>query len=472
MSDLMQDLLSSSATLVSTLPIAFQMMEELAAKKTPAGPALAFRGNNALLQSLHDPEVILSGPSETGKTLAALTYVDALARRHPKATGAIVRKIRHDMDSTVLAAFKRYVLREDVTVFGGEKPEFYEYPNGARIWIGGMDRPGKVLSGALDFCYVNQAEELALADWETLSTRTTGRAGVIVPGILCGDCNPGPPGHWIKQRPSLRLLETRHEDNPVLFDDAGHVTAQGAHTLAALDALTGVRYLRLRKGLWVQAEGVVYDEFDPAIHVVDEMPAGWEAWTKIGAVDLGYSNPFVYQRWAIDPDGRMYLFREFYMTHRLVEDHAEEIKRLGVQRVTVADHDAEDRATLERHGVPTAKADKRISAGIEAVKSRLRRAGDGKPRLFVLRSCLVERDESLAERHLPVSTLQEFELYAWPKAADGRPLKEIPIDLYNHGMDALRYAVMALDNDVPSASAGTTEARRIHAPRGRSSWRH
>jgi predicted transcriptional regulator len=39
-------------------------------------------------------------------------------------------------------------------------------------------------------------------------------------------------------------------------------------------------------------------------------------------VDFGYTNPFVMQWWAEDPDGRLYLYREIYRTRRLVEDHA------------------------------------------------------------------------------------------------------------------------------------------------------
>lgn len=57
-------------------------------------------------------------------------------------------------------------------------------------------------------------------------------------------------------------------------------------------------------------------------------------------------------------------------------------------------------------------------------RARVRRAqpaADGRPRLFLFRGSLVERDEDLAMRRLPVCTEQEFEVYSWPKAADGRP---------------------------------------------------
>lgn len=410
-------------------------------------PRLKFRGAALALQSVHSGEVVIGGPSETGKTIAALTLVDTLARENPKLRGAIVRKMRVDMDSTVLDIFKRHIWRPDVIVFGGSKPEWYEYPNGSILYVGGMDRPGRVLSGSLDLAYINQAEELSLPDWETFTTRVTGRAGVLQPGLMLGDCNPGPPTHWLKARPQITMLESRHEDNPALYGDDGQITAQGQRTMAVLDALTGVRKERLRYGRWVSAEGTVY-AFDPALHLIDEMPEGWQSWRKIRAVDFGYTNPFVCHWWAIDPDGRMYLYREIYMSGRLVEDHAVQIKTLSAgERIeyTTADHDAEDRATLERHGVTTIKAKKEISVGIQAVEKRLAKAGDGKPRLFILRGATVEIDPALRDKHLPTSTLEETDVYSWPKGADGKSLKEVPIDANNHGMDAKRYAVRSVD---------------------------
>jgi hypothetical protein len=113
----------------------------------------------------------------------------------------------------------------------------------------------------------NQAEELSLADWETLTTRVTGRAGNAPYAQLIGDCNPGPEHHWIRTRPQLQpLLESRHEDKPVLWDaERQEWTEQGIRTLAVLDALTGVRKERLRHGRWVSAEGAVFD-FDARVH--------------------------------------------------------------------------------------------------------------------------------------------------------------------------------------------------------------
>jgi phage terminase large subunit len=210
-----------------------------------------------------------------------------------------------------------------------------------------------------------------------------------------------------------------------------------------------VRYQRLRRGLWVAAEGLVYEEWNPATHLVDALPAGSEDWVRWWAVDFGFTNPFVLQCWAEDPDGRLWLYREIYYTGRLVEDHARKILSIvrpdGVwieprPRAIICDHDAEDRATLERHlGMQTVAAKKAVSPGIQAFQLRLRKAGDGRPRVYVVRDSLVERDASLAEAGLPTCYVEEITGYVWAKGPDGKPAKEEPEKKNDHAQDAARY---------------------------------
>jgi phage terminase large subunit len=409
-----------------------------------------FRGAALEAQRTTTQEWLLAGPAETGKTYAGLWYLDSLLRTTPKAKAAIVRKVRKDMVTTVLETWDRIVsIRGGVTRYGGRSVESFHYGNGARCFVAGLDDPGKVLSSELDWMYVNQAEQLQVNDWEYCTTRTTGRGVVTPTPMLFGDCNPGPPTHWILKRPRIKLLHSVHTDNPTLFDDDGHITAQGERSLATLQALTGVRRERLFRGKWVQAEGAVYDTFDRGVHVITR-----EAFDKLivtqwyEGIDFGYSNPFCWQRVALDGDGRMYLEREIYRTKRLVEDHAEEIKRYRLGRppaTAVADHDAEGRATLERRGIPTLPAFKSVSPGIQNLQARLAVQGDGKPRLYVVEDACEERDPDLAAAHLPTCSLEEFEVYSWPTAPDGRALREEPVKKFDHGMDTLRYIAAHVD---------------------------
>jgi hypothetical protein len=410
-------------------------------------PVPTFRGANLEAQTIEAHEWILSGPAETGKTWATLYRLDSLARSTVGAKGVLVRKVRSDMDTTVLSTWHRLIEGRQVEKIGGDRPTAYRYANGTTVHVVGMDREGKVLSGEFDWICVNQCEELWVADWETLSSRCTGRGARTSTPMLFGDCNPGPPTHWIRSRPALKLLYSTHRDNPSLYDEGGNLTRQGERTMEVLGGLTGVRRERLFLGRWVAAEGTVY-AFDRSMHLVPrfEVPRGWR---YVAVVDFGYTNPFVWQLWAIDHDGRAFLVREIYRTRRLVEDHAIEIRQLtrGLEvEATVTDHDAEDRATLEKHlGCSTTAASKAIQPGIQAVQARLAPAGDGRPRLFVMEGALTERDEALVAAHKPVCTADEFEGYVWPRGGDGAAVKEVPVKVNDHGMDAVRYLAMYLD---------------------------
>jgi hypothetical protein len=276
-----------------------------------------FRGAALELQTAGQHEVMAAGPAETGKTFACVWRLDSELRRYPGAQAVLLRKVRADVFGTVLQTVTKVYERRaaagfEIESYGGEHPEFYDYENGSRLWIAGIDRPGKALSSERDYVYVNQAEELSLADWETLSTRCTGRAGHVPQPMIFGDCNPREPHHWIKNRPSLRVLESRHRDNPTLYTPDGKLTEQGERTITILERLTGTRRARLYEGRWVSAEGTVY-EFDASVHLIDpfSIPADWR---RIRSIDFGYTNPFVCGWWAIDPDGRMYLYREIYRT--------------------------------------------------------------------------------------------------------------------------------------------------------------
>jgi hypothetical protein len=229
------------------------------------------------------------------------------------------------MDATVLRTWRRIIaLRGGVEVYGGHRPQFYRYPNGAVVWIVGLDNPDKILSGEFGAAYVNQAEELSLNDWETLSTRVTGRGSVNPRPMLFGDCNPSAEDHWIKRRADghvLTLLDSRHEDNPTLYDESGRITAQGQRTMAVLDALTGVRYQRLRLGLWVGAEGQYYTQWDTVRHVCDPfpIPADWRMW---GGFDYGYRHLTACYLLA-EHDGVVYVVDEHCASQWLVGQHAE-----------------------------------------------------------------------------------------------------------------------------------------------------
>jgi hypothetical protein len=426
------------------------------------------RGAAAALLERRDPEVLLSGPAGTGKSRACLEKGHLLASLNPESRGLMVRKTAVSLTSTGLVTYREHVAKKAIDSgvvrwYGGSQQEApgYRYNNGSIVNVGGMDKPTKIMSSEYDWVYVQEAIELTEEDWEAITTRL--RNGKISFQQLFADTNPSMPTHWLKQRVDRGdtvLLESRHRDNPVLYNDDGTRTPVGADYLDKLEKLTGVRRYRLRDGLWVAAEGLVYEEYDPDIHLIPKfrIPDHWVRWW---VVDFGFTNPMVIQCWAEDPDGRLYLYRELYRTQRTVDQHAAKIlslvsdpdpanpKSLRARiwrepkpRAVICDHDAEGRAVFAREtGLATRPAQKGVTDGIQATQKRLRDAGDGKPRLYFLSGATVDRDEALIEAKKPASTEEEIVGYVWEKGKDGKPNKEVPHKEDDHGMDCARYLV-------------------------------
>jgi hypothetical protein len=116
----------------------------------------------------------------------------------------------------------------------------------------------------------------------------------------------------------------------------------------------------------------------------------------------------------------------------------------------LCDHDAEDRATLERRlGMKTTAAVKNVSGGIQAVANRLRTL-PGREELPVqtkiafFRDALDEVDPYMIECKKPKNTVEEYDGYVW----DTRSLLAVgeqPLKLDDHGCDTSRYVVAHLD---------------------------
>jgi phage terminase large subunit len=216
-----------------------------------------------------------------------------------------------------------------------------------------------------------------------------------------------------------------------------------------MDKLTGIRRDRLRDGKWVRAEGVVYDEFEPKVHVVDPMQVSGR---YLAAVDWGFTNPGIIQVWFVDGDGRLYLVEEIYQTGQLVSWWVAQAKRLqaqyGIETFVCDPAQPGNIEEFRAANLIATGADNQIALGIQKVKDRLRAAGDGRPRLFLCRGATRDLDQTLVSAYKPSSTEQEFGSYVWPQGVDGKPVKENPVDEHNHGLDALRYMVMYLDGNI------------------------
>jgi len=420
-------------------------------------------------------EVLIEGPKDTGKSRSVLEAINAACARYSGIRVLIARKTRASLSESIMVTLEEKVFspaqRAHFRVGTRQRTarSSYQYPNGSTIVLAGLDEPTRLQSGEYDIVYIPEATEAGVTERDVEMVSGLLRNSRLPWQLLVMDANPSFPAHWLNQRCNRGATErvlSRHTDNPSITPAR----------LARLDALTGVRRRRLRDGLWAAAEGMVYDGWDPDRHLVARFtpPADWR---RRWAVDFGFTNPFTWQGWVEDPDGRLYLYREIYHTRRIVSEHAKRIliatEGDPAPADIVCDHDAEDRATLERalaDGVwvrgpvggaeecapgdegarhlrltkRTTAAFKAVRPGIEAVQERLKVAGDGKPRLMMMAGALLERDRSLDDPDSddpprPACLVEEVSSYVWDEGKD-RPVKDA-----DHGVDAARYLVARVD---------------------------
>lgn len=233
-------------------------------------------------------------------------------------------------------------------------------------------------------------------------------------------CNPESPQHWfytdwIKRAEERNALHLHFEmsDNPGLSQK----------TLERYQAMfAGVFYDRYIRGLWVVAEGLVYQIFDPAKHVTNELPDRGRYYIS---VDYGTLNPFSAGLWCLK-DGVATRIREFYYSGRAGRqltdsEYYEKLDELAgglpIERIVI-DPSAASMITeiIRRDKYPVIKAVNDVIPGISYTAALLQ-AG----RIKIGSLCK--------------DAIREFGLYRWDE--DSPTDKVIKED--DHAMDDIRY---------------------------------
>lgn len=368
-------------------------------------------------------EVAIVGPAGTGKTRGVLELGYWRANEYPGSRHLFCRKTRASMTQSVLVTWESKVIPElDPVLSGADKAHRQEYvfPNGSTIVVGGLDNPDRIMSTEYDTITVFEATEVSVGDYEMLLSRL--RNGKMPRQQVVLDLNPASPSHWIYTAINdgpIQHIVSRHSDNPTVTKEY----------LETLSRLTGPRRARLYLGQWAGAEGLVYDNWDRAVHVRDAAASG-VASVVIG-VDDGYTNPFAALRLEVDGDMRVHVAEEVYASGMQVSDRlAAMVKLCGADEpeAIVIDPSSPDLIAAARaEGLSAKKANNEVLAGINRVAERLGLAGDGRPRLTVSPTCK--------------NIIREMESYEWmPDKPKDTPKKE-----NDHACDALRYGVMYLD---------------------------
>jgi PBSX family phage terminase large subunit len=258
-----------------------------------------------------------------------------------------------------------------------------------------------------------------------------------------GTTNPDGPFHWLLTKyldrsdlvdaGDLKRWRFTLDDNPHL---------DPAFVASLKREYTGLWFKRFILGLWVMAEGAVYDMFDTARHVTTTI---YPALTRrIVCIDYGTTNPCVFHLVAAHHDkrqARAHVLREYRWDsvkqgrQKTDAQYAADLKEwLGKEKpeaIYVDPSAASFIAELRKAGWTVTKANNEVLEGIRFVSTWL---ADG--RLTFDPSCK--------------GTIAEFQSYVWDALAAKRG-EDAPKKAYDHGPDAVRYGIF-------------THFKQAHAP--------
>lgn len=248
------------------------------------------------------------------------------------------------------------------------------------------------------------------------------------------NCNPENPMHWFRQEWLLNLDKHKAMHLHFTMDDNPGLSEEIKERYKSM--YSGVFYKRYIEGLWVIAEGIIYDMFDTQENVYrdDSRPVDLE-WTgtRYIACDYGTTNPMRFLD-IYDYKGVIYVDREYDWDSRKEyrqktdseygDDFMKFIEGKPVSAVYVDPSAASFIAELESRGVYVIPADNDVEDGIRKTASLI-----GRRRIMVHSSC--------------TRLLDEMGTYAWDDKAAMRG-KEQPIKVNDHSADALRYYVNSL----------------------------
>jgi PBSX family phage terminase large subunit len=251
-----------------------------------------------------------SGAVSSGKTIASLiAFLIALDAAPTHGLVVIAGKTRETIERNLLEPL------QSVELFG-QLAKAVHHTRGATTatilgrtvhLIGANDvrAEDRIRGATIALAYADEATLLPRGFWMMLLSR------LRVPGAkLYATTNPDGPAHWLRRDFSLRAADVGLRQWHFTLDD--NPSLDPAYVARLKRQYVGLWYRRFILGEWCLAEGAVYDMWDPARHVVKELPV-IDRWLSTG-IDYGTTNPFAALILGLghpEQDGT----RRLYLTH-------------------------------------------------------------------------------------------------------------------------------------------------------------
>lgn len=417
-----------------------------------------FSGTQLELLKNHELKVCYCGPQGTGKSWAVLAKIYLIAQKYPGARILLVRDTKASLTQSTLVTLEREVFHknEKALIIGGNRKgrTSYVLTNGSEIVLGGVAEPERVFSTEYDVIVIEEATVGVSFDaYESLLGRLRNGKTSYHQMILV--CNPSSPHHWIKQeadKGKIKLINAKHTDNPKLYNlQNKEWTEKGLNYLSILQGYSDIKRKRLYEGNWVEAEGLIFTEWNDSTHIVSDInDISFDNY--YGVIDFGYTDAGVAMKVGRTHEDELYIIKSECRTRFDINWWAGKVKEIQGDDSMVWICDSASPASIETlkqagiNAVPTKKGPGSKLKNISVIKARLLPSIiTNKPKLFWWDKANLSPDPYLLRDKEPWNLPMEMGLYSWRKNKEGQS-KEEPQDGGDHHIDALGYLCNYLSN--------------------------
>ncbi len=350
--------------------------------------------------------VVEQGGTRSGKTYNILLWIIfEYTYRNTGKTITICRKSFPSLRASVMRDFLDILRAYELYNEEYHNKSSNEYHlNGNLVEFISLDQPQKIRGRKRNLLYINEGNELFYEDWQQLVFRTDGR--III------DYNPSDSFHWIYDRVIPRedcdFYQTTYRDNPFLDKSIVDEIERLRDTDEDYWRIYGLGERGMSRATIFQ--------FGQA-----EIPT--EAKLISYGLDFGYTNDPTALVAVYQLENNLYLDELIYrtgLTNRDIHAHFQSFSLDRRDEVFADSAEPKSIDELHRFGwnvKPTVKGADSVNAGIDILKRH---------KLFV-----TPRSSNL---------IKELQNYKWVEDKNGNLLNK-PIDAFNHGIDAARYAV-------------------------------
>ena len=375
---------------------------------------------------------IWQGSVRSGKTIASIARWLEYVEEGPPGDLLMAAKTERTLKRNILDPI--FDMVGDNLVYRQGQGEATLY--GRRIYVAGANderSEGRIRGMTLAGVY---GDELTL--WpESFFKQCLARMSVE-DAKLFGTTNPDSPYHWLKTEYLDRVHELNLKTWHFVLEDNPNLPIQYIRDLK--NEYTGLWYKRFIEGLWVVAEGAVYDMWDESRFCFnpEETPKFFSEYV-IG-VDYGTANPTSFLLLG-RKDDVLYVLKEYHWdSHKrgrqktdseYVSDLRDFIGDLTIRAICVDPSATSFKAECKKQQIwNVIDADNDVLDGIRDISNYL-----SKDQLKVAAGCLNLR--------------KEFSSYMWDANAQLRG-EDRPIPKHDHSLDALRYAIRTMYPNLPS----------------------